>query len=148
MGSVTRTWQKLLFGGLDTRSAPVDLALSVPRIFAGVALTASFGLSKFPVPEWFIGDVGTLGFPAPALFAWLAVLAEVAGGLLLALGLFTRPAALSIVLTMLVAVFLQKAGDPLWERLPALFFMSVAYYSLLLGSGRFGVDEIARRRLR
>ena len=111
-------------------------------------LAVGFGASKLPVPEWFVTDVANLGFPAPIAFAWAAVLAEVVGGVLLAFGFMTRPAAASIVCTMLVAAFLQKAGDPLWERLPSLFFMAVAYYGLVLGGGRYSVDGWLRRRRR
>jgi len=123
-----------------------DAAMVIPRVFAGLVLAVSFGASKLPVPEWFVTDVGNLGFPVPIVFAWAAVLAEVVGGLFLAVGFMTRPAAASIVCTMLVAAFLQKAGDPLWERLPSLFFMAVAYYGLVLGGGRYSVDGWLRRR--
>ena len=116
--------KNFLFGSQKLSSALVDGALVPLRVFAGLALATGFGMGKFPVPQWFIEDVGNLGFPFPVVFAWAAVLAEVVGGLLLALGLFTRPAALSIVATMLVAALLQKAGDPLWERLPSLFFLA------------------------
>ena len=139
--------KELLFGAHDTRSSLIDAALLPPRVFAGLALAVSFGLSKFPAPEWFVADIGNLGFPLPALFAWAAVLAEVVGGVLLAIGLLTRPAALSVVVTMLVAALLQKAGDPLWERLPSLFFLAVAWVSLVLGSGRYSVDALIRRAL-
>ena len=136
-----------VFCPLETGSRWIDLALTLPRVSAGVILAAHFGLGKLPVPPWFIEEVANLGFPYPALFAWLAVVSEVAGGLLLALGLATRPAALSIVCTMLTAALLQEAGDPLRERLPSLFFLAVAWYSLLLGSGRFGLDAWIGRRL-
>lgn len=135
----------------ESRSAAVtprwaDAALVLPRVFAGLVLAVGFGASKLPVPEWFVTDVGNLGFPIPVVFAWAAVLAEVVGGLFLAVGFMTRPAAASIVCTMLVAAILQKAGDPLWERLPSLFFMAVAYYGLVLGGGRFSVDGWLRGR--
>jgi putative oxidoreductase len=123
-----------------------DSALVIPRAFAGLVLAIDFGASKLPVPEWFVTDVGNLGFPIPVAFAWAAVLTEVVGGIFLAAGFMTRPAAASIICTMLVAAFLQKAGDPLWERLPSLFFMVVAYYGLVLGGGRFSVDGWLRRR--
>ncbi len=138
-------WKRLLIGAVDTRSRAADLALAVPRVFAGLALCLSFGLSKMPVPSWFVEDVGNLGFPLPALLAWLAVLSEVVGGIFLACGLLTRPSGLAVVLTMLVAALLQKAGDPLWERLPSLFFLVVAWYSAVLGSGRYGLDAWLRR---
>lgn len=123
-----------------------DAALVIPRLIAGLLLALAFGASKLPVPEWFVADVGNLGFPMPIAFAWAAVLAEVVGGVFLAFGFMTRPAAASIVSTMLVAALLQKAGDPLWERLPSLFFMAVAYYGLVLGGGRYSVDGWLRRR--
>ena len=135
----------------ESRSSAVtprwaDAALVLPRVFAGLVLAVGFGASKFPVPEWFVTDIGNLGFPIPVVFAWAAVLAEVVGGLLLAVGFMTRPAAASIICTMLVAALLQKAGDPLWERLPSLFFMAVAYYGLVLGGGRYSVDGWLRGR--
>lgn len=130
----------------ESRPRWADAALVLPRVFAGLVLAVNFGASKLPVPEWFVTDVGNLGFPIPIVFAWAAVLAEVVGGLFLAVGFMTRPAAASIVCTMLVAALLQKAGDPLWERLPSLFFMAIAYYGLVLGGGRYSVDGWLRRR--
>ena len=137
---------KTLLLGTVTTPRWLDAAVVLPRAFAGLALAVDFGASKLPVPEWFVTDVGNLGFPLPVVFAWAAVLAEVVGGLCLIVGFLTRPAAASIVCTMLVAALLQKAGDPLWERLPSLFFMAVAYYSLLLGGGRYSIDGWLRRR--
>lgn len=123
-----------------------DLLLMIPRLCVGYWLATRFGWSKFPTPQWFIDDVAKLGFPLPVLFAWLAVLAEVVGGALLALGLFTRLAGLAIGVTMLVAVFLQKADAALWEKLPALGCLWVALYAVVLGSGRFGLDAILFRK--
>ena len=137
-----RWWNR----SIETGSATVDLALAVPRVFAGIVLASEFGWSKFPVPAWFVEDVGKLGFPIPVVFAWVAVLTEIVGGALLAAGLFTRIAAFLIVCTMAVATLLQKAGDPLWERLPGLFFLVVAWVSLWMGSGRFGLDGLLARR--
>jgi len=48
---------------------------------------------------WFINDVAKMGFPLPTFFAWCAVLAEFFGGILLMLGLMTRPAALANAIT-------------------------------------------------
>ena len=119
-----------------------DLILLIPRLCVGYWLATRFGWSKFPVPDWFVGDVAKLGFPLPLAFAWAAVLAEVVGGALLCVGLFTRIAGLAITGTMLVAVFLQKAGEELWQKLPAYGCLWVALYALVLGSGRFGLDAI------
>jgi len=56
--------------------------------------------------------VAQMGFPVPILFAWAAALSEFAGGLLVALGLGTRIAALFVFFTMSVAVFLHHASVP------------------------------------
>lgn len=126
-------------------SAWADAIVAIPRIVVGVLLATDFGWSKFPTPAWFVEDVAALGFPAPAFFAWAAVLSEVVGGALLALGLLTRGAGLAVTVTMLVAAFLQKAGDPMWERLPALGCAWVGMYAVALGSGRFGLDALLFR---
>ena len=60
----------------------------------------------------FAMGVAALGIPFPEFFAWAAALSEFVGGLLLVLGLLTRPAAFFIMSTMLVAVFGQHLLDP------------------------------------
>lgn len=137
----------LAFGSLRLSSPWADALLALPRLACGIILPLNFGLSKFPPPQWFIEDIGRLGFPAPAVFAWAAVISEVIASFLLALGFATRPMALLVMITMFVAAFVQKANAPLWERLPSLFFFLNAYFSLVLGSGRFGLDSLLRKRL-
>src|SRR5215203_4054473 len=50
------------------------------------------------------GFFGSLGVPAPGLFAVLVTLVEVLGGLALIVGLLTRLAAILLALDMLVAI--------------------------------------------
>lgn len=120
----------------------MDAIVTLPRFCVGYWLATRFGWSKFPPPEWFVSDVGKLGFPVPVAFAWAAVLAEVVGGAALAVGLATRVAGAAIAVTMLVAAFVQKADAALWEKLPSLGFLWVALYATVLGSGRFGIDHL------
>jgi len=72
---------------------------------------------KVPPQEGFVGRVGGMGFPAPLLFAWLAAFAEFAGGILIAIGLLTRPISLLVFLHFVVVVFVAHAGDSLVDRL-------------------------------
>lgn len=137
----------LAFSSLRLSSIAADALLAVPRVACGLILPLNFGMSKFPPPQWFIEDIGKLGFPMPTFFAWAAVVSEVIASFLLALGLATRPMALLVMITMFVAAFVQKANSPLWERLPSLFFFLNAYVALVLGSGRFGADALLRKRL-
>ena len=118
----------------------------VLRVFTGLALALAHGRGKLPPSERFIGLVEAMGFPAPIFFAWAAGLAEFGGGLLLAVGLLTRPAAFFILVTMLVASFLQQAGDPFVEREPSLLFAAIATYFLLAGAGRLSVDAWVENR--
>lgn len=55
--------------------------------------------------SWFGNSDWGLGLPAPALLAALAIAAEIAGAVLLALGLFTRLVSLPLMVTMAVAIF-------------------------------------------
>lgn len=141
-----KTLYQFLFGGVRFDSWLTDVLIALPRVAFGLILPLKFGLSKFPTPEWFIEDVGKLGFPMPWFFAWAAVLTEVVGSFLLAAGLFTRPMAMLVIITMGVAAFVQKGPSPMWEKLPSLCFMVNAWFALLLGSGRLGLDELLRRR--
>ena len=136
----------LLFGGDGGNSPPADLGLLVLRLAFGLALAFGHGMGKLPPGENLVRSVTELGFPLPGLFAWAAALSEFGGGLLLALGLLTRPAAAFVLFTMAVAFFLQHAGDPFGDREASFLFASAALTLLLTGSGRYGVDATFRRR--
>jgi putative oxidoreductase len=142
----------------------LDLLLSVPRIFCGYFLAVNFGASKFGLPWsppenglgffevafWFPNDVAQFGgifAMAPVFFAWMAAFAEAVGGLLLMAGLQTRIASFLIICTMLVAMFLQHAGKDLWMQLPAMGFLFTAIFTIVLGSGRFGIDYLLTKNL-
>lgn len=138
----------LLIGGAGGRDAVADTGLLVLRLLAGLALALAHGWGKIPPSPGFIESVAGLGFPAPALFAWAAGLAEFAGGLCLAVGLLTRPAALFVLVTMGVAFFLRHADDPFSSKEKALLFGAVALCLLLTGAGRFSLDALLRNRAR
>lgn len=81
----------------------------------------------------------------PAFMAWGATFAELGCGILLALGLFTRPAATLILFTMGVAFFGVHLNDPFGRQELALLYGFIALLFLLAGSGRFGVDTLIRK---
>ncbi|MBT8261334.1 MAG: DoxX family protein [Bacteroidia bacterium] len=136
-----------------------DLLLAIPRIICGLLLTIDFGSSKFGLPwspaeknlgffevvHWFPEDVAAYGglFAAfPVFFAWMGAFSEAVGGVFLALGLKTRVASFLIMCTMLVAIFFQKWGGGTWGMLPAMGFLWLSVFTLILGSGRFGLDYL------
>lgn len=140
-----------------------EVGIAIPRIVCGLLLAIDFGASKFGMPwtptdknlslfevvDWFPKDVAEFGGVfalAPVFFAWMGAASEAIGGLFLALGLQTRLFSFLIMSTMLTAIFFQKWGQGVWGMLPALGFLWVAIYGLVLGSGKFGLDYIITRK--
>ena len=142
-----------------------EVIVALPRILCGFWLTTMFGADKFGMPwtaesqnlnlfevsAWFPEDVASYGgifAVAPVFFAWMGAFSEAVGGLFLMLGLKTRIASFLIICTMLVAIFMQKWNQGLWGMLPAMGFLWVALYNLVLGSGKLGLDYLLSKKLK
>ena len=100
------------------------------------------GVGKVPPSEEFTKGIADMGFPAPNWFAWAAGLSELGGGILIALGLMTRPASFFLGITMFVAAFIRHATDPFMRKEKALLFLSLAVFFTLVGAGRYSLDRI------
>ena len=140
-----------LIAGDEPNSILADLGFAAMRVAVGLMMAFGHGLAKVPPATGFVEAVGSLGFPMPAVFAWAAGLSELVGGLLIAAGLFTRPASLFLAVTMGVAAFLKHGADPLFSREGpskelALLYFAAAVAFLLAGSGRFAIDFLLRAR--
>jgi putative oxidoreductase len=134
-----------LLGPATSGARATDIGLLVVRLFAGLALAFAHGIGKVPPSGRFVERVAGMGFPAPELFAWLAATAEFGGGLLLALGLLTRPAALLVAGNFLVVAGLAHAGDPFGDREKPLLFLAIAVLLALAGPGRYSLDAVLAR---
>lgn len=134
----------VLFGGSLESHPLADFGLMLLRGFTGFALAFQHGLGKLQAPDKFLGMVPNLGLPFPTVFGWLAIFAEFFCGLLLMLGLLTRPAAFFILCVMLTAYFGVHIADPYAKAEPALLYGFIALAFLLVGSGRYGVDALIR----
>jgi putative oxidoreductase len=138
------TPRTLFFGTGDTSRA-TDLGLLILRLGFGLSLAFGHGLGKLPPSEGFISATGEMGFPLPTLFAWAAALSEFVGGILIALGLATRPAAFFAGVTMAVAAFVRHGGEP-FSGMEKPFLFLVAFVGLLIaGAGRYAIDHYLRR---
>ncbi len=136
----------LAFGGLSLSGLPVNLTLAILRVLAGLSLALGHGMKKMPPSDSFIDGVGDLGFPIPIVFAWMAALSELVGGVLVAAGLLTRPSAFVIMCTMLVAAFLQHGDDPFSRQELPLIYSAVFLLFAVIGAGRISIDALIRKQ--
>ena len=126
-----------------------DAAPLILRVATG-AIFAMHGWQKLsagvPNVSMFLGQ---LGFPAPELFAVLLIAAELGGGILLILGLFTHWVAKVLAFVAVVALvlvhmkngFFMSAGG--YEFIMLLF---AASFSLMVtGPGKWSLDRKMRK---
>ncbi len=137
----------ILFGGTAIEGFIANLGYAALRAYVGLAVAFNHGIKKLPPSESFISGVQNMGFPMPEVFAFAAAISEFAGGLLLALGLLTRPAAFFILTTMLVAGFIRHANDPFGGgKELAITYAFCAVMFIAIGAGKFALDALLRRR--
>ncbi|MED5262569.1 MAG: DoxX family protein [Myxococcota bacterium] len=103
--------ESLLVG---TSQGWIDLALWIVRVFIGVCFVIH-GLGKLGLVgtgnmAGFVAWLEELGVPMAPVQARVAMLSEITGGTLLALGLFARPACILLFFTMVVAGRLGHRG--------------------------------------
>lgn len=92
--------------------------------------------------NWF----GSMGIPFPTLNAYMAATTEMAGVVLLTLGLFTRLISLPMMVIMIVAIFTVhlpngfSAGDNGFE-IP-LYYLLILLIFASHGAGKFSIDYL------
>ena len=130
----------------------LDVALLITRVAIGVC----FMIHAFGKLGWvgtgsldgFASWLADLGVPMPAIQARMAMLSELVGGALLAVGLLTRPAALVLIFTMLVAGIIghRGAGYLITNDPPgAEYTINLAVVCLLfvlIGPGALSLDAL------
>lgn len=136
--------KKLFFSITPEKSIFSELAMTLLRIAAGLLMAGLHGSGKIPPSEKLVSMVEAMGFPLPVLFAWLAGLAELAGGIFLAVGFLTRPSAFLMAFTMFVAAFGKHLSDP-WDvkELSVLYF-TIALVFVIKGAGKFSIDRLIK----
>jgi len=125
-----------------------EIGLCIVRVGFGMTLSLSHGVGKLGKLESFTDKVAAQGIWLAEVTAPAAAVSEALGGLLLALGLFTRPAAVFVVATMLVAAFVAHAGDPFSRRELALAYACLGVALAVAGPGRFSLDGLWRAHRR
>jgi putative oxidoreductase len=103
-----------------------------------------------------VGTAKLFGFPAPIMpgggtaptgsLPWFAGVLETFGGVLLLLGLFTRPVAFILSGEMAIAYFHSHAPQGFWPVLnqgaPAVFYCFLFLYLSAAGAGPWSLDAM------
>ncbi|WP_007027407.1 DoxX family protein [Saccharomonospora iraqiensis] len=127
----------------------LDLALFVLRLVLGGTLVAhglqKFGLFDGPGLDGFARGLESFGYTGQTtLLAWVTALAEVGGGVLLVLGLFT-PLGAAAALGVLVNAIAVKVGAGFFAGQGGfeyeLVLAATAFALLFTGSGRLALDR-------
>ncbi len=117
------------------------------RIFSGIII-AWYGLEMFN-PVKIKGDVDWLTdihFPAPVFMTYLGKTAELVGGLLLIIGLFTRLAAIILVINMSVIVFVLGKGNIFGDEQLAFLLLLLFISFIICGGGKWSLDRMVFHR--
>jgi putative oxidoreductase len=129
-----------LLGTGPTRG-PGAIAAVVARLAGGVVFVV-FGLGKFVNGASEVDSFREYGLPAPEAFVAVIGVIELVGGLLLILGLATRPAALVLAGDMVGAIVVSgiALGEPISLTLaPAELLLCL--FLLWKGPGAYALDH-------
>jgi putative oxidoreductase len=144
-------WEEDLGPAAEMHRPGLDLGLLVARL--GTLLLAPHGVHKATDMTTFVREVGdnVLGAQAPEFFAWMIMLGQVGLPVLIALGLFTRPAAFlvagSLSTIWLLEIYLSLDYQPLTPEggltgEAALLLVALSLALVFTGAGRWSLDAM------
>jgi putative oxidoreductase len=126
--------KKFLLGGNR------DLGLLILRLSAGIILITAHGLKKlFGFSEMIHTFSDPYGF-GNELSYYLSTGAEFLCSLLVVIGLYTRIAAIPVVINMATAAFVVLSSQPWAKQESAVMFLIPFLVILLSGPGKYSVD--------
>ena len=138
-----------LFESRGFSSKLSNVAWLLLRLHIGLSVAINAGIPKvrvFPAADWFIEQVAELGFPFAPIWAFGAAWLEVLGGIMVAVGLLTRPFALLLAVHFGVAAFLYHKAFPLIDLQIAQLFFWVFIAVGVIGGAKFSVDHLVTTR--
>ena len=130
------------------KESTLDFAILLIRLMVG-AVFLSEGIQKFLFPdERGVGRFIKIGLPAPEFFGYFVPSFEIACGLLILIGLFTRLASIPLIIIMLVAIISTKIpillNDGFWEMAHAArtdyAMLLSSTFLLIAGAGKLSFD--------
>lgn len=121
---------------------PLDTtAETVLRVIAGVLLV-THGFGKISNPFGAVGMVESLGFYPGVFWSPLLAATEFFGGILIAIGLFTRPASFAAMIVLLVTVYFHGIvkSEGLMGAEKSILWAAIFLFFAIRGSNAQSVD--------
>ena len=129
---------------LTSLFAPYSGAAALALRLALASVLITHGWPKFFGAEGlsgFSGWLGGMGIPMPMVFAFLAALLEVGGGILLILGLATPAVAALLVLEIAFILLYVRSGAPFAHKELDLLVFAIAFALMIMGGGKYSLDN-------
>ena len=118
----------------------VDIGLLILRLWFGLVLAFAHGWGKLTGFEKFSGYVARQGFWLPEFSAAFAVAGELLAGCFIALGVFFRPSAIAMAVTMFTAALVIHWDHPFKKMEFALAYAIPALAFFFSGPGRLSLS--------
>lgn len=94
------------------------------------------------------GSMANMGINfAPVFWGFMASISEFGGGILILLGLFTRPASAFMAFTMLTAFMMHTSKLDPWSKAIYPMEMFAVFMGLLfIGAGKYSIDALISKK--
>lgn len=129
---------------LSTKGA-WHIGILAARVLAGIFIFR-YGRELFHIDD-LLDFLTKFNWPLPVFSGYAAKIIELVGGIMLALGFFTRIVSLLLMIVMLGVIFTMGGGDPFNSEGAALFFLLFAHFCFA-GPGKYSLDYLLFDRKR
>ena len=145
-------FRQFMFGSSFGENKVMNIGWLLFRVHVGLSIAIHAGWPKMntiSAPGWFAEQVSGLGFtfPSPEFWAVTASWGEFVGGILIAIGLFTRFAAAQLAFQFFVIAFLWYDKP---EPLTGMYFQQLFFWCYVLvtfaGGGKYSLDKIVMQK--
>ncbi len=149
MTDISSTRPPAMLPALQRFYLPLDTtAETLLRVVAGVLLV-THGYFKIIDPFGAVGMVEGLGFYPGVFWSPLLSATEFFGGILVAIGLFTRPASFAAMIVLLVTVYFHGivTGEGLAGAEKSILWAAIFFFFAIRGSNSQSVDAKIGRQI-
>ncbi len=140
----------VLFSSNTDSNLFFQLTWTALRVIAGGMMIHN-GVGKLDDVQGFASYVvsQTMGLPFPTFLTYCAAYTEIIGAVLLILGLLTRPAAIGLLFTMVMAVYFHicEDGFVIASFETAALYAGMYLFCVFNGGGTFSIDHLIAKQL-